>query len=116
MQKELRKIQLYRDTIKKQEKVIHKLEKLLEATMKDSEKASRRVVELERLKSENLGLKNKLKEMAYGDRESEQVERYRDEIRKLERIRNELVEELKNKRPTTAHREVNQDQVYQLEI
>lgn len=77
--------------------------------MKDSDKASKRVLELEKLKSDNLRLKNKLKEMAYGDRESEEVERYREEIRKLERIRNELVEELKSKRPTSAKREVHQD-------
>lgn len=45
---------MFRDTIKKQEKVIHKLEKLLEATMKDSEKASRRIVEFEKIRTENL--------------------------------------------------------------
>jgi len=116
MQQELRKIQLYRETIKEQEKVIHKLEKLLEATMKDSEKASKRVLEFEQLQTDNLRMKDKLKQMAYGEKESEEVEKYRDEIRKLERIKSELVEELKYKRPSSAKREVHQDQVMQLEL
>jgi hypothetical protein len=42
--------------------------------------------------------------------------RYREEIRKLERIRDELVQELKNKRPTTASRDVIETETYKLEI
>jgi hypothetical protein len=75
MQAELRKISLFRDTIKKQEMVIHKLEKLLEATMKDSEKASKRVVEFEKIRTENLKLQDELKDMAYGAKENEEIER-----------------------------------------
>ena len=75
MQQELRKIKLFRDTIKKQEMVIHKLEKLLEATMKDSEKASRRIVEFEKIRTENLRMQEQLKEMAFGAKENEEVER-----------------------------------------
>lgn len=55
--------------------VIHKLEKLLEATMKDSEKASKRVVEFEKIRTENLKLQEELKEMAYGAKENEEIER-----------------------------------------
>ena len=116
MQQELRKIQLFRDTIKKQEKVIHKLEKLLEATMKDSEKASKRVVEFEKIRTENLRMQEKLKEMAFGAKENEEVERYRDEVRKLERIKSELIEELKNKRPTTSEGGPVENDTFKLEI
>ena len=44
------------------------------------------------------------------------IRSYREEIRKLERIRDELVQELKNKRPTTASREVVENETYKLEI
>lgn len=116
MQQELRKIQLYRDTIKKQEKVIHKLERLLEATMKDSDKAANRIVAFEKLKTDNLKMKGRLKEMAFGNKESEDLEKYRDEVRKLERIRDELREELKNKRPVSANREKVENDTFKLEI
>jgi hypothetical protein len=68
MQQEIQKTQLYRETIKKQEKVIAKLEKLLESLLKDTEKARGSVVELEQLKTENLTLQKQLKQMATGVR------------------------------------------------
>jgi len=47
LQNEISKVQLYKDTIKKQEKVIAKLEKLMESTLKDTQKARGALVELE---------------------------------------------------------------------
>lgn len=66
MQQEVSKTQLYRDTIKKQEKVISKLEKLMETTLKDTQKARNSLLELEQLKTENINLQKQLKTMAYG--------------------------------------------------
>ena len=66
LQQEVSKVQLYKDTIKKQEKVIAKLEKLMETTLKDTQKARSALVELEQLKTENINLQKQLKEMAFG--------------------------------------------------
>lgn len=116
MQNELRKVNLYRDTIKKQEKVIVKLEHLLENTMKDTEKASKQALELEKIKSENLELQDKLKQKVYGKRENEEIERYREEVRKLEKIKQEIQEELKYKRPTSSHGQNLDQQNFDLEV
>lgn len=66
MQQEISKTQLYKDTIKKQEKVISKLEKLMETTLKDTQKARNSLLELEQLKTENINLQKQLKQIAYG--------------------------------------------------
>ena len=66
MQQEGSKIQLYKDTIKKQEKVIGKLEKIMEQTLKDTQKSRNALVELEKLRTENYDLQKKLKQMAFG--------------------------------------------------
>lgn len=66
MQQEVSKTQLYRDTIKKQEMVISKLEKLMETTLKDTQKARNSLLELEQLKTENINLQKQLKNLAYG--------------------------------------------------
>lgn len=116
MQQEIRKVNLYRDTIKKQEKVIVRLEHLLENTMKDTEKATKQSLELEKIKSENLELQQKLKQKVYGKRENEEIERYREEVRKLERIKEEIQEELKFKRPTSSHGQNLDHQNFELEV
>ena len=61
MNKELQKIGLYKDTIRKQESVIVKLEALLDKTLKETQRAREGILELERLKTENLDLQSKLK-------------------------------------------------------
>jgi hypothetical protein len=103
IQQEASKINLFKETIKKQEKVIAKLEKLMEQTLKDTQKARSQLVELEHLKSENLELQQKLKQMAFGPgNENSELERYKMECHKLENLAAELREELKSKRPTTS--------------
>jgi hypothetical protein len=56
MNKEIQKIGLYKDTIRKQETVIIKLEALLDKTLKETQRAREGILELERLKTENLTL------------------------------------------------------------
>jgi hypothetical protein len=92
------KIRVYRDTIKKQEAVISKLEKLLDRTLKDTQLARESAQELEKLKTENLELQKRIKESAYGQTGTEQS---RQEIRRLERLVQELKEQLRSKRPDT---------------
>ena len=52
--KEMQKIAVYKDTVRKQEAVIIKMEALLQKTMKDTQRAREGVLELEKLKTENL--------------------------------------------------------------
>jgi hypothetical protein len=54
--KEVQKTSLFKDTIKKQERVITKLETLLEKTLKDTQRAREGMIELEKLRTENLEL------------------------------------------------------------
>ena len=58
--KEVQKTNLYKDTIKKQERVISKLEVLLEKTLKDTQKARDGMLELEKLRTENIELQSAL--------------------------------------------------------
>jgi len=57
----MQKIGLYKDTIRKQEKVIVKLETLLDKTLKETQRAREGVLELEKLKTENLELQGALR-------------------------------------------------------
>ena len=98
VQVQVDKTRMYRETIKKQEAVISKLEKLLDKTLKDSQLARESVQELERLRTENLELQKRIKENAYGGQGNEQG---KQEIRRLERLVQELKEQLRSKRPDT---------------
>lgn len=100
--KELQKTNLYKDTIRKQEKVIAKLEALLEKTLKDTQRARDGMLELEKLRTENIELQQALKQNATSFADSDEMDRLRREISLLESLVSELREELKNKRPQSA--------------
>eukprot|EP01022_Parablepharisma_sp_SALTPOND_P013408 TRINITY_DN1793_c0_g1_i1.p2 TRINITY_DN1793_c0_g1~~TRINITY_DN1793_c0_g1_i1.p2 ORF type:complete len:578 (+),score=96.29 TRINITY_DN1793_c0_g1_i1:1186-2919(+) len=102
MQREIQKINLYKDTIKKQEKVITKLEGLLNKTIKDTKQSRQDILELEKLKTENFQLQKDLKSSAIqrGDTNPD-VERYRREIARLEEQVASLQKELKDRRAKT---------------
>ncbi len=57
------------------------------------------MLELEKLRTENLELQSALKSNAMGMRDSDEVDRLRKEISILEGLVSELREELRNKRP-----------------
>ncbi|CAD7936601.1 unnamed protein product [Amoebophrya sp. A25] len=59
-QKDTKKIELYRETARSQEKVIGKLEKVLESSLEDLHKAQQTQIELERVRSENVQLRQEL--------------------------------------------------------
>mmetsp|Transcript_28443 Transcript_28443/g.75354 ORF Transcript_28443/g.75354 Transcript_28443/m.75354 type:complete len:277 (-) Transcript_28443:80-910(-) len=59
LQDENKKMDAYRQTTKTQEKVIAKLEKILEGSLQEVQKAQRVQVDVERLKTENLRLREK---------------------------------------------------------
>lgn len=82
--KEVQKTNLYKDTIRKQERVISKLEVLLEKTLKDTQKARDGMLELEKLRTENIELQSALnkggsgamnKGYAYDSDESDRLRR-----------------------------------------
>merc|ERR1712185_230127 len=56
LQDENKKLEIYRQTVKSQEKVISKLEKVLEGSLDEVQKAQRTQVDMERLKTENVRL------------------------------------------------------------
>lgn len=60
------------------------------------------MLELEKLRTENLELQSALKNSALNMRDSDEVDRLRKEISILESLVAELREELKNKRPQSA--------------
>lgn len=99
VQTQVDKVKVYRETIKKQEAVISKLEKILDRTLKDTQSARETAQELEKLKTENLELQRRLKDSAYGGKDAN--EQSRQEIRRLERLVQELNEQLRSKRPDT---------------
>lgn len=70
--KEMQKIAVYKDTVRKQEAVITKMEALLQKTMKDTQRAREGVIELEKLKTENLQLQAKFRD-EYGNQEDPEV-------------------------------------------
>merc|ERR1719214_387379 len=64
LQEENKKIELYRQTVKSQEKVISKLEKVLEGSLDEVQKAQRAQVDMERLKTENVRLREQCANLA----------------------------------------------------
>ena len=92
----------YKETIKKQEKVISKLESLMEKTLRDTQKARDSAMELEKLRTEDIELQRRLKEVAFGTSSGAALDQAQEEVRRLERLVFELREELKSKRPVTS--------------
>mmetsp|Transcript_38726 Transcript_38726/g.44333 ORF Transcript_38726/g.44333 Transcript_38726/m.44333 type:complete len:329 (-) Transcript_38726:27-1013(-) len=102
LNKEIAKINLYKDTIRKQEKVISKLEALLEKTLKDTKRAREGMLELEKLRTENMELQKNAKDIGKFRGSASEADRLRSEVQMLETLVSELRDELKSKRPQTA--------------
>lgn len=99
LQQENQKIELYRKTAKSQEKVIAKLERVLEGSLAEVNKAQEVQIELERLKTENVRMREKCASlMARRKYEGgENIQDLQDEVRKKEqevKRLQELVDEL----------------------
>ena len=121
LQKETQKIGLYRETIKKQEEVIIKMEGILKRTMTESERQKDSLLELEQLRTENLKLQKELKDMVVNNtpgviRGNAEFEKSKKEIERLQKLVNELTEDLRNKRPISAEKKELQNEILQLEV
>ena len=114
----MQKIGLYKDTIRKQEKVIIKLESLLNKTLSETQRAREGILELEKLKTENLELQAQLKNDNFDQGEDpELVKQLRDEIARQNEIIEELRRELQNARgPQDAGIEDWEDEKIGLEL
>lgn len=124
LQKETQKIGLYRETIKKQEEVIVKMEGLLKKTMDESEKQKEGLIELEALRTENLKLQKELKDYVInvqgntrgGEKRNIELEKVKVEIYKMQQLVNELQSDLKNKRPMSGEKREIQSNMMQMEV
>ena len=116
LNKEIAKINLYKDTIRKQEKVISKLEALLEKTLKDTKRAREGMLELEKLRTENLELQNNIKAAGKARGNQSENDRLKSEVQMLETLVSELRDELKNKRPQTAGQADWEDEKVEYEV
>lgn len=133
MQGNIQKIGLYRETINKQEEVIAKLEKLLQKSVQDSNKHREGLLELEKLKTENLNLQNDLKKIltkntitrgnAFNEENQMDIEKYRNEISRLEKIIKDMQGKLANNKSelknnyTNISNSIDDDrEIYELEM
>ena len=74
----------------------------MEKTLRDTQKARDSAVQLEKLRTENIELQRRLKEVAFGTSSGAALDQAQEEVRRLERLVFELREELKSKRPVTS--------------
>eukprot|EP00933_Yihiella_yeosuensis_P083494 TRINITY_DN9772_c0_g1_i1.p1 TRINITY_DN9772_c0_g1~~TRINITY_DN9772_c0_g1_i1.p1 ORF type:complete len:694 (-),score=147.34 TRINITY_DN9772_c0_g1_i1:62-1930(-) len=88
LQEHGKKLETYRQTTRTQEKVISKLEKILESSLLEVQKAQKAQVEVERMKTENIRLRDKFAQLAArkrSDNSSEEELRRKDlEIQRLQ--------------------------------
>ena len=81
MQEQVKKNDSYRETVKKQEVVIAKLEHILEKVMGDNQKAVDGAAELEKLKIDIKGLQGQVQAASFGPNlENSELERIRREV------------------------------------
>jgi hypothetical protein len=122
LQRETQKIGLYRETIKKQEEVILKMEGLLKKTMNENERQKDSLLELEQLRTENLKLQKEIKDFVVNStpgvlgRGNIELEKSKKEVARLQTIVNELQNDLNNKRPISAEKKELQNEILELEV
>jgi len=106
LQANVQKIRIYRETINKQEEVIIKLEKLLKNSIEDVDKHKRDILELEKLKTENLNLQTELRNYLFKNTINEgiaqnniiDIDKYRNEISRLENLVKNMQDRLAKKK------------------
>ena len=122
LQKETQKIGLYRETIKKQEEVIVKMEDLLKKTLNDNEKQKESLLELEQLREFNMKLQKELKEFVVMTtpgvlgKGNVELEKSKNEIQRLQQLVDELKGILHNKKPISVEKEKLQNEIMHLEM
>lgn len=93
---EVQKAGRLRDAVKKQEQVIIKMEKLLDNTLKETQKAREGVLELEKLRTENLELQSQVKadNAGQGGYDNQMVNQLKQQVDEqndtIDRLRHEI--------------------------
>lgn len=122
LQRETQQIGKYRDTVKNQQELIQKLESLLNRTMAENERQKDGLLELEQLRTENMKLQKELKDIVVNatpgviGKGNIELEKYKKEVKKLEKIVLSLREELNSKRPISAEKKHIENEVLELEV
>ena len=122
LQRATQDIGLYRSTIKKQEELIAQLESKLEMAINNSKKQKAGKLEMEQLKMENKKLQNELKELVINTNpgllalDNPEIEKYKNEVTRLEAVINNLQNDINNKRPFSTEKRILQSKVTDLEV
>ncbi len=117
MQQEVQKIDMYKDTTKKQEKVIAKLEALMDKALREAQQSRQDEVELERLRAENVQLQ---RELSAGVFRSEidvnpEAERYRKEVKRMEEQIDVLKSEMMGKKQSGKRESPGKEEDWDME-
>lgn len=122
LQRETQKLGLYRETIQKQEEVITKTEKILKKKLNEVERMKQNEVEMEQLRTENLKIQKELKDLVVHSnpgllgKVNPELDRYKNEVKKLEAVIRDLQEELKSKRPISTEKNEIHANILDLEV
>lgn len=122
LQQETQKLGLYRETIQKQEEVIQKSTKILNNKLAELERLKNNQLEMEELRTENMKLQKELKDLVVNSnpglmgKTNPELEKYKGEVRKLEKMIKELQDELKNKRPISSEKNDVHSNILDLEV
>lgn len=116
MQDEIAKYQMYKETVAKQEKVIAKLETNLEKCVDYGEKYNRLIENIGAIERENVELQKEIENQMRNFEESNGDGKLAEEVDRLEKIRNQLKQELANKRPISRQRAEISDKKMELEV
>ena len=116
-QEQLKKASMYNDTIKKQEVVIAKLQKIMEKIVLDNKKAEDGASELDYIKDDIKRLQVKVKELSFGEMmENSELERLRKEVYQLEHLLIDLNGELIQKNQPKAKIDDYEDERIHFEV
>lgn len=116
MQEEISKHQMYKETVAKQEKVIAKLEANLEKCVDYGEKYNRLIENIGAIERENVELQKEIENQMKNFEEGNSDGKLEEEVQRLELIRDQLKQELANKRPVSRQRAEGNEKRVELEI
>jgi len=122
LQRATQDIGLHRSNIKKQEELISQLEAKLETAINNSKKQKAGKLEMEQLKTENKKLQSELKNLVINTNPgilaigNPDIEKYKNEVARLEGIVNNLQNDINHKRPFSSEKKMLQSEITDLEV
>lgn len=124
LQRETQDISLYRNTIKKQEEVINQLEVKLKLAIEKLQKQKDQLLSMEKLQTENLRLQKELKDVFLNNnlipgkmgKGNNELEKYKQEIYRMDEIIKGLQNDLANKRPMSTDKRQIHNELMEKEV